>query len=220
MKSITYTPSILVEDALEEYLRVETDNFLRLPATVGAINGVMSYNAWRETPEGRLHLQLLTRYAIGTESVNSKQVNTIQLKLLSQGRDAKGRPRVFDSRKASSSHIRQVRLYLLDKLVAKALGLSPESIRKPFEIENGVAHTVPADTYEALQRFERWSGLTLPQTAWALYTLPDRKALHQAYPDLPHADGAVLLKTYCKARELRPDHALKDLVPSTYDLAA
>lgn len=211
MKPITYEPSAIVEDALEEYLKTKTEDLLRLPPQKGMTKGVMTYNTWRETPEGRLHLQLLARYAIETDNVNARRVNAIQLKLQAQGRETKGRPRMYDSRKASLTHLRQIKLYLIDCLIAKALGLDPSEIQKPFEVAP-VRISEPKDIFDALSRFEKWTGITLPSTAWSLYTKEERAALHELHPDIPYDDGMITLRAY---KQLKTEGYAEHQVPST-----
>jgi len=214
MNPITYEPSPVIADKLSTYLRTETEALFRLPVDDSSPNGIMSYGAWKSTPEGRLHMQLMARYAVGMDSVDAKRVNSMQMRLQAQGRESKGRPRVFDRRKASLTYQRKVKLYLLDKLIAKALGLDPELIRKPFEIDCPPARSEPADTYEALRRFEAWTGLTLPTAAWLLYTKDERARMHEARPSMEHGgDGCVTLKAYKLAKSVVRLVASADATP-------
>ena len=209
MKPIVFEAYPEIADQLETFIQKEIRTLLKLPD--GPIKStskkLIDYETWRNTEEGKLHLALMVKYVLQNEGISAVTTNEIQKRLQSQGRETRGRVRQYDSQLRSQTATRQLRLFALNRIIAKALGVNCNNWFSPIEVTDTAAWTVPVDAYDSLCRFEEWSGLTLPKQAWLTYTRTERQEVAKEHPHLEKAeDGGITLDIY-KLYRLTPEIA-------------
>jgi len=205
MKVITLEIHEDIEEKLEEYLIQELREVFKIPQDMNAEQERMSdYELWLSTPEGRLHSMLINNYVLKSPRIDAKTAMTIQRRVQFQGKETRGRPRIYRQGLHDWTTQRQVRLFFLNKLLAKSLGINAEGWDLPPKIaqmQKEITVVAPTDAYDSLVRFESWSGVTLPEDAWELVTKRDRIELAKEQPDLPVGpDGDVTFKAYARHR--------------------
>lgn len=209
MKPIVFEAYPEIAEPLEEYLQKEIRELLKLPE--GPIKStskrIIDYETWRNTEEGKLHLALMVKYVLQNDGISASTANEIQRRLQSQGRETRGRAKQYDSQLRSQTATRQLRLFALNRIIAKSLGIDCSKWVSPIEVTDVTGWTVPDDAYDSLCRFEEWSGLTLPKQAWLTYTRTERNEVAAKHPHLEKAeDGGITLEIY-KLYRLTPEIA-------------
>ena len=209
MKPIIFEAYPEIADKLEEYMQKEIRELLKLPE--GPIKStakrIIDYETWRQTEEGKLHLALMIKYVLQNEGISATAANEIQRRLQSQGRETRGRAKQYDSQLRSQTATRQLRLFALNRIIAKSLGFDCSQWVSPIEVTDVAGWTVPDDAYDSLCRFEEWSGLTLPKQAWLTYTRTERTEASAKHHHLDKAeDGGITLELY-KLYRLTPEIA-------------
>ena len=206
MKPIVFEAYPEIEDMLDKYISDQLRIITAVPKATPKTGSksMIDYSNWVATQEGRLHMQLMVKYVLSAEHIDAKMANKIQRKLQSQGRESRGRPRKFDSRLHDWTTQRQLRLFILNRLLATGLGVETDEWTPPFAEDVAMLDsTTPDDMYHALQRFEEWSEIVLPKAAWMLYTRSERQALSATYPDLEkEPDGGILLEEFSRLRRI------------------
>lgn len=197
MKSIVFTADPAVMNELDEYMYVELRKLMKVENPQAKVNNVVPYEKWIATTEGRLHMQLMVRYVLQASNLDSRAVNKIQRSLQAQGRETKGRPRQYDARLHDFTINRKLRLFLLNKLVAKGLGVNTDEWIPPIEVQDVTVPSEPRDVFDSLLRFEAWSNFKLPRAAWLLFTRTERLALSAEHVTRAReADGGISFEIY------------------------
>jgi len=189
---------------LEVYLINELRELFKVTSPPPVDVGLTDRELWLSTPEGKLHSMLFTNYVLRPSTMRAKVAMAIQRRLQYQGKETRGRPRVYKQGLHNWVTQRQVRIFLLNKLIAKSLGIDSTNWELPSQLIDAQEEYVtmaPIDAYDSLTRFEKWSGVALPEEAWVLVTKQDRIRAAKKYPDLPTgSDGDVLFNVYVKHR--------------------
>ena len=209
VKPIIFEAYPEIAEQLEAYMQREIRDLLKLPE--GPIKStakrIIDYETWRQTEEGKLHLALMVKYVLQNEGISASAASEIQRRLQSQGRETRGRTKLYDSQLRSQTATRQLRLFALNRIIAKSLGIDCSQWVSPVEVTDVAGWTVPDDAYDSLCRFEEWSGLTLPKQAWLTYTKTERSEASVKHPHLDKAeDGGITLELY-KLYRLTPEIA-------------
>lgn len=200
--SIVFTPNEAIDSALTKHINEQLALLLVLPKKHKP-RPKLAYAEWAATKEGRFHSLLMTKYVFNAVHIDARSAMSIQRKLQSQGVDLRGRPPQFDPRKHNWTSKRQVRLYIMNKLLAKGLGIDTTNWPSPLTpMQQADAEAIePRDTVHSLERFEKWSGLLLPRAAWLQYTLTERQALSTRHRGLAREhDGGIALGEYLAMR--------------------
>jgi len=197
MKPLVYEANPAKMPALDEHMHKELRVLMKVENPYQRVNNVIPYDAWMATQEGRLHMQLMIRYIIQPDSAGAKEVARIQRQVQAQGRGTKGRPRQYDARLHDYTINRQLRLFIMDKLIAKALDIDTSEWVAPIIVVDDSKPSEPKDAYDSLCRFEEWSNFRLPRAAWVLFTKTERQELSLKHPKTPREeDGGISFDVY------------------------
>lgn len=197
MNPIVYQANPALMPTLDTYMHSELRKLTQIDDPYAKINNIIPYETWVATKEGRLHMQLMVRYVLPAANLNAKETNRIQKALQTQGRGTKGRPRKYDARLRDLTVNRQLRIYILDCLIAKALHVDTSEWEPPIVVDNDNKPSEPRDAYDSLCRFEEWSNFRLPRAAWLLYTRTERLALSKQYGHFEkEEDGGISFDAY------------------------
>lgn len=195
-----YAPCSAVSTRLERYLAKNTREMLAIPQASEFFNGYTEYRYWIATPEGRLHMQLMAKYVLSASNIDAKSANVTQRKLQSQGKSS---DLGVESKISDKARLRKFRIYLLDMLVAKALGVDQSLIKMPYDVKSAV-RSEPVDRYDSLARFEEWTKIALPRQAWLYYSLDERLSYAKDHAELStEPDGGISFSLYKKLRSLQ-----------------
>lgn len=197
MKALVFAADPLIMNELDEHIQRELRRLTKVKNPHAKVNNVLPYEQWIQTTEGKLHMQLMVRYVLQADNLDSRAVNKIQRALQAQGRETKGRPRQYDSRLHDFTVNRKLRVFILNLLIAKGLGLSTDTWVPPIEAIDAHAPSEPKDAFDSLTRFEEWSNFKLPRAAWLLFTRTERLRLSAEHVTrLREEDGGISFDIY------------------------
>lgn len=181
MDPIMYQPSSSVDVALSAYLDDAEEDHFRLSSVLD------DYFKSAKDTEVAFHLNLLSLYALEDPLLDANQYALATKRVYAQRNETRGRKAKYKPSRRNPAYVRAVRLWHINKLMAKALGIVYHEPLPP-EPYSPVEETLVLQTYvetlDSIFRFEEFTGYTLPRAAYVVHTRSDRQALRRL-SDLP-----------------------------------
>lgn len=159
----------LVED-IEEFFSAKIDEYYRLTKAAEKL----------KTDEELLHETLLRDLPIIVPNIGGQVLRAVSKAIRPAhrvGPPFRGRPQIYAPERRDTKHVREFKVWLMNKLVSFSIGVSFDEEPPPLSCLTD--DFAPIETLAQMQRFEALSGVTLPHVYWVTYTRDNRTALRK-----------------------------------------
>lgn len=157
----------LIEN-IEEFFAAKIDEYYRLTKAAEKL----------KTDEELLHETLLRDLPIIIPNIGGQVLRAVAKAIRPAhrvGPPFRGRPQIYAPERRDTKHVREFKVWLMNKLVAFSIGVPFDE--EPPPLSCLADDLTPVETLSQMQRFEALSGVTLPHVYWVTYTRDNRTAL-------------------------------------------
>ena len=172
--TVQFPPAIAEE--FEKYCWAKYRELCRIAPSTDTASAIIPFHEWQRTKEGRIHYMGAEKHFLLTGQLNTRAINNMLTRLQSKRRVLQGKKRLYSAQLHNKTSYRAYKVWLANQMIAQYLGVE-YSEPCPIIVDDSPPDQTREHTWkEMAERFESFTGVSLPSDVWAQVRVMDSQA--------------------------------------------